>query len=105
MGVTYLLHFEPSYEHAGRYVGWTRMYDGETPAEAVRRRYDQHMAGDGSPLVRAASEAGHAVVIARMWPSTDRHFERTIKKGKNASRLDPISRGEITLAQAIEAHH
>ena len=105
MGATYLLHFEPSFKHAGRYVGWTGVAEGETALEAVRERYAQHVRGKGSPLVRAAVEAGCCVVIARVWPDTDRHFERSIKEGKNSSRLDPISRGEMTLAAAIQAHH
>jgi len=104
-GAVYLLHFEPSFKHAGRYVGWTGVTDDESPLAAVQARYRQHVTGKGSPLVKAAVEAGCAVVIARVWADRDRHFERSIKEGKNASRLDPITRGEITLAQAIAAHH
>ena len=104
-GAVYLLHFEPSFKHAGRYVGWTHVADGEEALAAVRRRYAQHMSGQGSPLVKAARDAGCAVVIARVWCDVDRHFERSIKEGKNASRLDPISKGDLTLSEAIARHH
>jgi len=100
-----MLHIEPPLKHAGRYVGWTHVADGEDPAEAVRDRYEQHVAGRGSPLVRAAVAAGCAIVIARIWPDVDRHFERRIKESKNARRLDPISQGELTLLEAIELNH
>lgn len=113
-GACYLLHIEPEYvvetpgkkrQVAGRYVGWTGVSDDEDAGAAVRERYSQHVAGKGSPLIAAAVKAGHAVVIARVWPNVDRHFERAIKRGKNTSRLDPIVTGELTLMGAIEAHH
>jgi hypothetical protein len=104
-GACYLLHFEPQFKHAGRYVGWTSVQPGESALEAVQDRFDVHMSGKGSPLVRAAVEAGCVVVIARVWEGVDRHFERAIKEGKNSKRLDPISMGQLTLAEAIERHH
>ena len=97
LGSVYLLHFEPPYKHAGRYIGWTQ--------KSVQERWVEHVSGKGSPLVRAAVEAGCAVVIARVWEAVDRHFERDLKDQKNSTRLDPITQGELTLADAWAMHH
>ena len=105
IGAAYLLHFEPPFKHAGRYVGWVHVEDGEDAADAVWERWVAHVTGKGSPLVGAAAKAGCAVIIARIWEGVDRHFERAIKEGKNASRLDPISQGTMTLAEAVEKYH
>lgn len=96
-GSCYLLHFEPPYKHAGHYLGWT--------SRAVTERYGDHITGKGSPLVKAAVEAGCAVVIARVWHDVDRHFERALKNQKNSRRLDPIANGKMTLADALREHH
>lgn len=85
MGTLYLLHFEPPYKHARHYLGWTQNPES---------RFDRHLAGRGSPLVKAALAAGSIVTVARTW-SGDRNEERRIKNGKNVPRLCPTCQGEL----------
>jgi hypothetical protein len=83
-GTLYLLHFDPPYRHARHYLGWT----GGT----VDDRFGRHLSGHGSPLVRAAVQAGSTVTVARTWPGT-RSDERALKsRRKNGARLCPTCR-------------
>jgi hypothetical protein len=88
-GSVYLLHFEPPYKQARHYLGWT---EGE-----VEDRLDTHRSGKGSPLIKAAVEAGCAIVLVRVWENVDRHFERALKDANNTPRLCPICNGTATL--------
>lgn len=85
VGTCYLVHFEPPYKHARHYLGWT--------AGEVDDRLDAHIEGNGSPLIKAAVNAGHAVILVRTWANVDRHFERTMKDNNNTPRLCPICQG------------
>jgi len=84
-GTVYLLHFEPGLPNGNRvvrhYLGWT---DGDVDA-----RVALHVAGRGSPLVRAVIAAGGTVTVERTWPGVDRHFERRLKNRHEAPRLCP----------------
>ena len=64
----YLLHFEPAYraatvtggvKEAGHYLG--------SCAGDAATRLAEHVAGRGSPLVRAAVQAGSTVSVVRTW--------------------------------------
>lgn len=87
----YLLHFEPPYrapigdtgrvKTAGHYIGSTGLPVGE--------RLATHIAGHGSPLVRAAKAAGCEVSVARTWPG-DRTTERQLKRARHHARLCPV---------------
>lgn len=81
----YLLHLEPRYLHAGRYLGYSA---------DIARRIAQHRAAGwrSSPLVRAAIGAGSAVVLAATWPGEDRTTERRLKRQGGLSRHCPICR-------------
>jgi hypothetical protein len=57
-GTVYVLHFEPAYKHARHYIGWTSDTD-------VTARLNVHLQGRGSPLVRAAVQAGVEVQSPR----------------------------------------
>ncbi len=87
LGSVYLLCFGDEGLHvtgnryARHYIGWT---EGE-----VDVRVDVHLAGQGSPLVRAAVDAGCAVELTRVWADADRHFERKLKRRREAPRLCP----------------
>lgn len=81
----YLLHFSAPYHHARHYLGYSA-----DPAA----RFETHTRGAGSPLVRAAVQAGLGVVLARLWPDGDRTFERELKNQKNTPRLCPICQNE-----------
>lgn len=87
-GTVYLLCFGEGGLHvtggryARHYIGWT-----EGP---VGLRVNAHMTGSGSPLVRAAVAAGCAVELVRVWENADRHFERALKRRKEAPRLCPV---------------
>lgn len=78
----YLLHFEPRYRHAGHYLG-------STLAGSEHDRIADHLTGRGSPLVRAAVDAGCSVVLARTWRG-GRDTERRLKDRKNSPRLCPL---------------
>lgn len=78
-GTIYCLHFRPAYRHARHYVGWTG---------APERRFREHLAGRGSPLVRAAVAAGCEVVVAWTRPGT-RSDERKIKLNSHVPRSVP----------------
>lgn len=81
----YLLHFCPPFRHARHYTGSCK----GKKREAVERRVAEHLAGQGSALVKAAVESGCSVVIARTWPG-DRQEERRLKRRGGASRLCPL---------------
>jgi predicted GIY-YIG superfamily endonuclease len=82
----YLLHFtEPLSQAKGKQVGH---YIGLT--NNVARRLGVHARGTGNGLVKAAMTRGKVVVV-RLWEQ-DGHFERKLKKRKNARRLCPICR-------------
>jgi predicted GIY-YIG superfamily endonuclease len=82
-GTVYVLHFDPSYRHAGHYIGWAQDADA---------RIAQHIAGVGSPLVRAAVLAGSRVQLAAIF-SGSRHLERRLKRWHNTTaRVCPICR-------------
>jgi predicted GIY-YIG superfamily endonuclease len=82
-GTVYVLHFEPAYKHARHYVGWT---EGD-----VVRRVAVHLRGRGSPLVRAAVEAGVDVQLAATYEGT-RYLERRLKSWHNTGRFCAICR-------------
>ena len=68
-GTVYILHFEPAYRHARHYVGWALDPDARIAA---------HLAGNASPLVRAAVAAGVHISVAALLPGS-RHLERRLK--------------------------
>ena len=82
-GTVYVLHFDPPYRHAGHYIGWAQDADA---------RIAQHLAGAGSPLVRAAVLAGSHVRVAATFAGS-RHLERRLKRWHNTrARVCPICR-------------
>ena len=60
-GTVYVLCIRPAYFHARHYVGWTIDSD---PA----RRVAEHLAGQGSPLIRAAVAVGRAIDLVLTMP-------------------------------------
>lgn len=92
MSCVYLLHFEPPYKGAGHYIGYTN--------RSVKVRVGEHLAGSGSPLVRAAVLAGCDVKVVRVWRSGSkredrrewgtRAWERRLKALKNTPRVCPV---------------
>lgn len=86
-GSVYLLCIEAPGLHvtgnryARHYLGWTE--------GAVADRVATHLAGQGSPLIKAALARGLAVELVREWHGVDRHFERRLKNRREAPRLCP----------------
>lgn len=80
----YLLHFEPRYAHAGHYLG---VSDHDVPG-----RIAYHVAGRGSPLVRAVVQAGGHVFHVRTFPGLTRDGERRLKRQGGLSRHCPVCR-------------
>lgn len=76
----YVLHIEPPYRHAAHYIGFTTRPDA---------RVAEHLAGRGSPLIRAALAAGHEVTVSLKWHCGTRQFERYLKNQKGTSRFCP----------------
>lgn len=84
----YVLHLEPRYRHARHYVGFTPDADAD-------RRVAEHLAcgPNGSPLIRAAIEAGSTVTVATTFPGAGRDFEKLIKTRKDVRRWCPCCAG------------
>ena len=82
----YLLHFDPPYQHAGHYLGFT------SGPVAVRVAQHTSMTAKGSPLVRAAILAGSTVTVARTWARGTRTEERRLKRHHQLARHCPICR-------------
>jgi hypothetical protein len=76
----YLLHFDRPLAHAHHYVGVA--LDGN-----VERRLAEHLAGHGSPLVRAVVAAGIGVDLVLSAPG-DRKLERQWHN-RHGSRICP----------------
>lgn len=97
--VVYLLHLEPAYSapyldaHGRRRVKVAGHYLGSTALD-VADRIAQHVAGAGSPLIRAAIAAGCRVELVRTWPG-GRQLERQLKRqhhhARYCSRCTPAS--------------
>jgi hypothetical protein len=82
----YLPHLEPRLPvTAGRIA---RHHLGFTEG-AVEDRLSQHLAGRGSPLVRAVIAAGGSVTVERTPNNADRSFERSLKRRHETPRLCP----------------
>lgn len=77
----YLLHFSQPLQHARHYLGYC---DAPDPSDRVA----QHLAGRGSPLVKAAIERGISVTLAATLEG-DRNFERRIKNRGSLCRWCP----------------
>ena len=73
----YVLHFDPPYKQAKHYIGYTRI---------GKRRIERHIAGHGSPLIRAAVAAGCTIIIAHWYRDGTRAFERQLKNKKSTPR-------------------
>jgi hypothetical protein len=58
----YVLHFEPAYQHARHYIGWT--------AEAVDVRLQTHLEGRGSPLIRSSAQPSRRASTSSSSPPT-----------------------------------
>lgn len=78
----YLLHIEPAFKHARHYIGYC---DDPDPTG----RWQQHLSGRGSPLIKAAVAAGCTVTIAHVIPGGDRNMERRLKNRGGATRWCP----------------
>ena len=91
----YLIHIDPPYKHARHYIGYTA-----EPA-TFADRFKAHLFGNGSPLLRAASEAGCALQVAHIWPDGDRRFERYLKDRRDTARYCPKCGGRRPIPQAV----
>lgn len=97
-GTAYLLCFEAPGLHvtgnryARHFLGWT---EGR-PLDAVTR----DLAGDGSPLVRAAIGAGLAVHLSRSWTCRGREFVERLKARGESPRICPSCSGELAWRRA-----
>lgn len=82
-GFLYVAHFDPGYRHARHYIGWS-----ETDPVA---RWQVHLQGYGSPLIRAAVNAGVSVTFHRIGPGT-RNDERRLHRLHNGADVCPTCR-------------
>jgi hypothetical protein len=96
LGTVYLLHFSRPYYHARHYLGWT-------VRETACERFQTHVSGQGSGLVRAAVQAGITVELACTWEQRDRHFERALKRLRAATELCPLCRADRLARKARAA--
>lgn len=85
-GTVYVLHLEPAYRHAGHHVGWTADED-------VDARVRAHLAGRGSPLIRAALAAGCNIELAGTMRGS-RALERRLKRWHKTRQFCPTCRSQ-----------
>ncbi len=83
VGTVYVLHFEPAYRHARHYVGWTA---GDVSAGLATR-----LQGAGSPLIRAAVNAGVDIQLAAAFAGS-RLLERRLKRWHKTGQFCPRCR-------------
>jgi hypothetical protein len=86
----YLLHFDPPYAvpvDGGRWIKTAGHYLGSTGGD-VDERVALHLRGQGSPLVRAAVDAGCAVELVAIGAG-GRKEEREIKRHRHLPRWCP----------------
>ncbi len=79
-GYVYGIEFDPPYHHARAYLGST---------VHLKQRYREHITGVGSPLVKAAVEAGHECrLVAVRFPriAQARQMERKLKRWHNNTK-------------------
>lgn len=80
-GTVYLIHFAKPYKGVSHYIGWT--------SNVVDREL-RHLAGNGSKLLKAVTDAGIDFNVVRVWENKTRAFERSLKNQKNAYRFCPV---------------
>lgn len=81
IGTVYLLHFVSPLAHARHYLGW---------AIDAAARVDDHLAGNGAAIVRAAVRRGIHIELVRTWEGETRQLERKLKRGGTLARVCPI---------------
>lgn len=86
-GQVYLICFHEKYYHAKHYIGFAR--------NGVDKRIERHRKGQGARLLRALVLAGIGFDVVRVWDDVDRHFERKLKKRKNAKHFCPNCGGKL----------
>jgi predicted GIY-YIG superfamily endonuclease len=79
-GIIYLIHFDEAFKHARHYMGFT---------QDLEKRFNAHIMGDGSALLRAVVESGITFRVVRTWAG-DRNLERKLKNRKESPFLCPI---------------
>lgn len=84
VGVLYIAHIEPRYRHAGHYIGWSG-------GDSAEDRWEVHLAGGGSPLIKAALSAGCAVTFHELGRGT-RSDERRLHRRNNGASICPTCR-------------
>ncbi len=77
----YLIHFEAKYEHAQHYMGISN---------DLQRRLEEHLSGQGNPLMKAVTLAGIPWNVVRTWSDADRMREVQLKSRHNNPKLCPI---------------
>ena len=83
-GELYIAHLSPKVSHAEHYIGWT-----EGPVE---KRWNTHLAKQGSPLIRAAVERGSTITFHALGRGT-RYDERRMHNRKNGRAFCPTCKG------------
>ena len=93
----YLFPFETPVAHAQHYLGSTKN---------LAFRMKQHLRGEGSPLVKAALDAGILVHLAATWEG-GRDLERafawrtTLKRRQNSPKLCPICQAKVHIHELM----
>lgn len=88
----YLIHFNTAYHHARHYLGYSPHPEA---------RVQQHLAGQGSPLVRAVVAAGISVRAWVIHRRGGRTLERQLKLQHNGRRFCPSCSGRRYIRQIV----
>jgi predicted GIY-YIG superfamily endonuclease len=81
--MVYLIHLKKKFHNTQHYVGFSHddKFDG---------RIWHHQRGTGARFLKAANLAGIKWTVVHTWPKKDGHFERLLKRQKNAKRFCPV---------------
>ena len=78
----YLIHlYQPLAGHASHYLGY---------ASNVARRYERHMAGNGSRMLAAAIQQRIDFDVVRVWKDGNKAKEKELKRGHNSKVYCPL---------------
>ncbi len=82
--MVYLIHFDRKLSHAQHYLGYS-------PNEITfKARMKNHRAGRGAKILAAATAAGIAWDVIRIWSDAGIDFERKLKRTYNLPCYCPI---------------
>jgi len=79
----YLLHFDDAFKGKQHYIG-------STQTSRLARRMQEHALGLGSATTRRFVRESIGFTVARVWWSSSRDLEKTLKRGAHYTKFCPV---------------